>query len=148
MPKKLIFPVITIILLLLILFKENTCNCQYCRTLKTVESEKKPIVDENRADYFEVPVVTPIIVSEKNPFFQFSNPKENTVYMGYTVYYQDEVVFDSDGVVEPSKFVNWNVYDTFKQKGNYDISIAIATYDITTQAPCSSAMVSSEVTIR
>lgn len=111
--------------------------------VNNIPEESEEIDYEN---YIELPYLSTVTVKD-NPV-PLQNPEGNTVYMGFKVIYNEETIYESDGVVKPGEFVNWNAKEYFKEAGQYNVRFIISTYDINDQTDCSSANIESVITVK
>ena len=127
------------------------------------DNERLPIVGEDwdgnlpsngdsqpaSAESIEIPGYADLYVSSDKPLVQLINPDGNTVYMAYTVSYQDKVIYETDGAIPAGKMVEANFYDLFNKKsGSYDVVFKISTYDVKTNAPCNGATQNVTITVK
>lgn len=101
------------------------------------------------AESIKIPGYSDIYVSADKPSVQLINPDGNTVYMSYTVNYQDKVLYETDGAIPAGKMVEADFYSLFnKTPGSYDVIFQISTYDMKTNAPCNGATQTVTVTVK
>ena len=106
--------------------------------------EESEEIDYN--SYIELPYLSTITVKD-NPV-PLQNPENNTVYMGFKVFYDGEQIYETDGVVKPGEYIGWDAKEYFKEAGVYNLEIIVYTYDIEDQSDCTSATINSELTIK
>lgn len=84
--------------------------------------------------YTEFPGYVHLHLTEEQPYVYLTNPKGNTVYMVYTIYNGEEIIYETDAI-EPGKEIETNLREIL-EPGNYILKFVQSTYDITTQATC------------
>lgn len=73
------------------------------------------------------------------------NPKENTVYMVYSLIKDNKTLYESKGI-KPGQMITVNVGDYFST-GTHDVVMQISTYDINNYARCNGAEQAIKITI-
>lgn len=104
---------------------------------------------EASVESITIPGYAAITVSSDSPTVQLINPDGNTVNMVYTISYNDDIIYETDGAVPAGKAVEADFYQLFDGKaGSYDLTFQISTYDITTNQPCNGATQAVTLTIQ
>lgn len=92
------------------------------------------------AESITIPGYADLYVSSEKPSVQLINPDGNTVYMVYSISYNDEVIYETDGAIPAGQMVEADLYNVFNgAAGTYDLTFKISTYDANTNAPCNGA---------
>ena len=108
-----------------------------------IEEYKESIPEQ---EYIKIPNLrTQYNISEENQEIFLINPKENSVYLKYTLYLVGEEIYMTD-YIKPDSMVKANIYDVLKG-GTYNIEVVISTIDIETHAACNGAKLSTVVTV-
>lgn len=104
--------------------------------------------DVNYEESIELPYLSTATVSDTYNIVPLQNPEGNTVYMAFTVSYNNEIIYTSDGAVAPGEYVAWYPKETFTDAGEYDVVINIANYDSVDYSDCSSANIECHLTVQ
>ena len=78
-------------------------------------------------EYIEVAGYANLLVTDEFQTIDLINMKNNTVFQKYSIYLNDEMVFET-GLIPPGKVVEWNAYETLPA-GKHTVFFNISTYD-------------------
>lgn len=79
---------------------------------------------------FKVPVYTDIIIPEENVIL-LSNPKDNTVYLTYTIVRDNvEVMLPTTDIIAPGEFYEWDVIGMFPKGKTTSVTFLVTAYNI------------------
>jgi hypothetical protein len=107
-------------------------------------------VNEEIIEYTDIPGYGDLTVSEEDPYVNLINLPGNTVLMSYTIVNDEteEVIYETEGVIEAGKMVPVDFYNLLGESGVYDLTFVIHTYDDTTQAACNTVDQNVQVTVK
>lgn len=92
-------------------------------------------------EHTEIPVYKMITVSEKQPYAYLGNPGTNHVYFSYHLKYEDgSTLYKTDAVVKPGRAFETDLYSIVKERGIYNITVEISTFDLETEESCNGAV--------
>lgn len=133
--------IVLILMMLLLLFKScNTSPQQKKYNDLEIEQDKK--IDSNNqkgknTDTISIPGYSDITISDKNKNLSLINPEENTVYLVYAIYENNEQIAETKAI-KPGNMTDVNLKDILST-GEHSLTIKINTYDIETHESCNGA---------
>lgn len=110
-----------------------------------------PIINNNisnkkeEAEDMIIPGYTNLYVSNENPTIHLINPKDNTVYLKYTIL-ENGIEIAKTKAIKPNNMADVNLKDVLS-KGTHELTFNINTYDIKTEEECNSTTQKVSVTI-
>ena len=130
-----------LILLLLALIIFLLFHFLYCKNhtheLLHVSSTQVGISEEDRNKIDDNPIILSghgeILVNSKYPYVVLENVKGNNVYLRYSVYYDDNLLFTSD-LISPGMCEKFDIYKLFKP-GSYTLDYYVSAYDMNSRTP-------------
>lgn len=106
-----------------------------------VDGNIKNHPETGEEEHTEIPVYKMITVSEKQPHAYLGNPGTNHVYFSYHLKYEDgSTLYKTDAVVKPGRAFETDLYSIVKERGTYNITVEISTFDLETEEPCNGAV--------
>lgn len=135
---RVIIALLVIVILLLIL---NCCMYSKCASNQLVvdcNSEAidvpKPHISDDGSEMTEIVGYENVLVNVDNQNIYIVNPKNNTVYLQYDIYYNNELIHSTD-LIPPDRMVEVNVYDLL-DRGEVELLYEIDSFDLKTQEEC------------
>ena len=96
----------------------------------------KPHIAEDGSEMTEIIGYENTVISAQNPNVYIVNAENNTVYLQYDIYKNDELIYSTD-LIPPNRMVEVEVYSKLA-KGNQELVYMIDTYDLKTKEECTS----------
>ena len=75
-----------------------------------------------------------LLVDANNPSIYLVNPKANTVYLQYDIYYNDKIIYSTD-LIPPDRMMEIELYSILPA-GNNELIYMIDSFDLETQEEC------------
>ncbi|MCI5500651.1 MAG: hypothetical protein MR409_01840 [Lachnospiraceae bacterium] len=163
--KKNIFYIIVAIIIFLLLLKISSCVIPTLGQWKesndgnnnpekpTLTIEDGNIYDGERGykkEASEENVLIPgygnLIFTSKYPKVKLINDETNTVYLKYTIYNGNDIVYETNAI-KPGNMVEANLYEKL-DPGSYELTFLINTFDVETQEPGTSTTQTISVTVQ
>ena len=101
---------------------------------------------EASVDTISIPGYNNIILTEKYPKVKLVNDETNSVYLKYTIYNEESVIYETKAIL-PGNMVEANLYDLL-DAGIYELVFQIETFDVKTEAPCNGTVQTVKTTIQ
>ena len=95
------------------------------------EAIKEPNLYGNHSqEYFELNGFGKLTIDKTNPYIHLINPSNNDVYLQYTVFNGDNVLYTTE-LIEPDTMVKFDIFNKL-DAGNHSLTYVINVYDTNT----------------